>query len=117
MTIRILETLVDASGVAPSALSPAGDALPPAAPLRLTLFHGLRPPPISVSAYVERIAKYSKCSPVCFVLALMYLQRAARADVAYLPTPLNVHRSAAAIIRAVGNELLITERYDLAWLH
>ena len=41
----------------------------------LTCFRGRRCPPISIQAYIERIAKYSKCSPVCFVMAWAYLKR------------------------------------------
>lgn len=40
---------------------------------KLTVFHGLRPPPIGLQAYVERVAKFTKCSPVCFVMALVYM--------------------------------------------
>ena len=32
-------------------------------------------PPISVKAYILRIAQYSKCSPVCFMMAWSYLKR------------------------------------------
>ncbi len=42
-----------------------------------TPFHGQRTPPISIAAYLERIAKYAKCSPVCFVMAETYLERLA----------------------------------------
>ena len=54
----------------------AGGSTAAAAPQR-SLFHGIRPPPISIAAYVERIAKYAKCSPVCFVMAVTYMERAA----------------------------------------
>jgi hypothetical protein len=59
---------------------------------RLTVFHGLRAPPISIEAYVERLAKYSKCSPICFLFALNFMSALARADAALQPTMLNVHR-------------------------
>ena len=35
---------------------------------QLSLFHGLRPPDISVRRYLERIHKYADCSPSCFVV-------------------------------------------------
>ncbi|PNW87325.1 hypothetical protein CHLRE_02g118050v5 [Chlamydomonas reinhardtii] len=59
---------------------------------KLTVFHGLRPPPIGLQAYVERVAKFTKCSPVCFVMALVYMDLLAQRDPDMLPTPLNVHR-------------------------
>lgn len=40
-------------------------------------FHGMRSPPIGIGAYMERIAKYAKCSPVCFVMAEAYMERLA----------------------------------------
>jgi hypothetical protein len=58
----------------------------------LTVFHGLRAPPISVEAYLVRIAKYAKCSPACFVQGLALVFRLAKRDAAYQLTSLNVHR-------------------------
>lgn len=58
----------------------------------LTVFHGLRAPPISVEAYLVRIAKYARCSPACFVQALALVLRLARRDAAHRVTGLNVHR-------------------------
>ena len=37
------------------------------------MFHGKRVPPISLPAYLERIAKYTKVSPACFVVAVIYM--------------------------------------------
>ncbi|KAJ4733364.1 Cyclin-P3-1 [Rhynchospora pubera] len=57
----------------------------------LTVFHGLKAPNLGIQRYMERIYKYSKCSPSCFVLGLVYMDR-------YLQQPgvcvtsLNVHR-------------------------
>jgi hypothetical protein len=58
----------------------------------LTVFHGLRAPPIGVEAYLVRIAKYAKCSPACFVQAVALIFRLAKRDAAYQLTSLNVHR-------------------------
>ena len=44
----------------------------------MTIFHGLRLPPIGVHEYIMRIAKYARCSPVCFVMAYAYLERLAK---------------------------------------
>ncbi|KAH7667116.1 Cyclin-like protein [Dioscorea alata] len=57
----------------------------------VTVFHGLRAPELSIQMYMERIFKYSKCSPSCFVLANIYIDRfLQRPDVRL--TSLNVHR-------------------------
>lgn len=83
---NVLETVVDANEHA--YLQDADPALVPS----LTVFHGLRAPPISVEAYLVRIAKYAKCSPACFVQALALIFRLAKRDAAYQLTGLNVHR-------------------------
>ncbi len=56
-------------------------------------FHSNRVPPISVLDYVKRIAKYSRCSPQCLPIALIYIDRfiADGSDGAPL-TLRNVHR-------------------------
>lgn len=59
---------------------------------QLTVFHGLRAPPISVEAYLVRIAKYAKCSPACFVHSLVHMLKLAQQDASFAPTRLNVHR-------------------------
>ena len=43
-----------------------------------TCFHCAQAPPISIRAYIQRIAKHSKCSPVCFIMAWSYLKRLAQ---------------------------------------
>lgn len=40
-----------------------------------SLFCGLRAPAICLSSYLERIFKYANCSPACYVLAFIYLER------------------------------------------
>jgi hypothetical protein len=56
------------------------------------VFHGLRAPPISIEAYLVRIAKYAKCSPACFVHSMVHMLKLAQQDVSFAPTRLNVHR-------------------------
>lgn len=56
-----------------------------------TVFHGLRAPNLSIQKYLERIFKYSKCSPSCFVLARIYIDRFLQQPDIHL-TSLNVHR-------------------------
>jgi hypothetical protein len=39
------------------------------------LFCGLRAPAIPLTSYLQRIFKYANCSPACYVLAFIYLER------------------------------------------
>ncbi|KAJ7977402.1 Cyclin [Quillaja saponaria] len=57
----------------------------------VTIFHGLRAPTLSIRNYIDRIFKYSGCSPSCFVVAHIYLERFLQSTEANL-TSLNVHR-------------------------
>ncbi|KAK9137264.1 hypothetical protein Sjap_007858 [Stephania japonica] len=57
----------------------------------ITIFHGLGAPTLSIRQYIERIFKYSSCSPSCFVVAHIYLDRYLQRGDVYL-TSLNVHR-------------------------
>lgn len=57
----------------------------------VTVFHGLRAPALSVRKYIERIFKYSSCSPSCFVVAHVYVDRFIQRTEIKL-TSLNVHR-------------------------
>jgi len=57
----------------------------------VTIFHGLRPPALSIRQYIERIFKYSNCSPSCFLVAYIYMDRFLQGTSSYL-TALNAHR-------------------------
>lgn len=57
----------------------------------ITIFHGLRAPSLSIQQYVDRIFKYSSCSPSCFVIAHIYVDRFIQRTNLRL-TSLNVHR-------------------------
>lgn len=61
-------------------------------PQRLTVFHGLKAPSISVEKYMERVFKYANCSPACFVVAYAYLERFIHQQPGLPITSLNVHR-------------------------
>ncbi|KAE8818059.1 cyclin-P3-1 [Hordeum vulgare] len=56
-----------------------------------TIFHGQRVPDLSIQLYAERIFKYAECSPSCFVLALVYMERYLQQPNVYM-TPFSVHR-------------------------
>lgn len=91
---NVLEAMVDATEQREHARLQArlqGHDVGGAGP-QLTVFHGLRAPPISVEAYLVRIAKYAKCSPACFAHAMLHMLKLARADASFAPTRLNVHR-------------------------
>ncbi|CAI5943932.1 unnamed protein product [Closterium sp. NIES-64] len=59
---------------------------------KLTVFHGLRAPAIGVEKYMERIFKYANCSPACFVLAYIYVEKMVERHDDMVVTSLNVHR-------------------------
>ncbi|CAI7787595.1 unnamed protein product [Closterium sp. NIES-54] len=59
---------------------------------KLTVFHGLRAPAITVEKYLERIFKYANCSPACFVVAYAYIDRILQEHDDMVITSLNVHR-------------------------
>lgn len=57
----------------------------------VTAFHGLKAPSLTIQQYMDRIYKYSCCSPSCFVIALVYVDRFSQQQNLCL-TSLNVHR-------------------------
>ncbi|KAJ0401256.1 hypothetical protein P43SY_010980 [Pythium insidiosum] len=56
-----------------------------------TKFEAFRAPGISIRDYLLRIHKYASCSPECFVLALVYMDRLHQLQ-NFVLTELNVHR-------------------------
>ncbi|KAF8019877.1 hypothetical protein BT93_G0537 [Corymbia citriodora subsp. variegata] len=56
-----------------------------------TIFHGVRPPALTIRQYMERIFKYSGCSPSCFIIAQIYMDRFVQNKDVPL-TSLNIHR-------------------------
>ncbi|CAN8280410.1 unnamed protein product [Cochlearia groenlandica] len=56
-----------------------------------TFFEGLSLPEISIGSYLDRIFKYSCCSPSCFVIAHIYIDKFLHRTRTHLK-PLNVHR-------------------------
>ncbi|XP_076922485.1 cyclin-P3-1-like [Bidens hawaiensis] len=57
----------------------------------ITVFHGSRAPGLSIKDYIDRIFKYSQCSPSCFVVAQVYMDRLIQCGNVNL-TSLSVHR-------------------------
>ncbi|KAL5730969.1 Cyclin-U1-1 [Ranunculus cassubicifolius] len=58
----------------------------------LKVFDGVRAPSISISKYLERIYKYTQCSPSCFVVGYVYIDRLVHRHPDALVFSLNVHR-------------------------
>ncbi|KAH9607471.1 hypothetical protein KSS87_019368 [Heliosperma pusillum] len=61
-------------------------------PQKVSVFHGLTPPTISIPCYLERIFKYANCSPCCFVVAYVYLDRFTQRQPLLLLNSFNIHR-------------------------
>ncbi|XP_057979727.1 cyclin-U4-1-like [Malania oleifera] len=61
-------------------------------PQKISVFHSLTRPTISIQSYLERIFKYANCSPSCFLVAYVYLDRFSRHHPSLPINSLNVHR-------------------------
>ncbi|XP_059434058.1 cyclin-U4-1-like [Corylus avellana] len=70
----------------------SNDLNPRLQPQKISVFHGLTRPNISIQSYLERIFKYANCSPSCFVVAYVYLDRFAQRQAALPINSFNVHR-------------------------
>lgn len=58
----------------------------------LNAFHGVRAPSISIGKYLERLYKYTNCSPSCFVVGYVYIDRLMHKHPDSLVVSLSVHR-------------------------
>ncbi|CAN6922245.1 unnamed protein product [Brassica oleracea var. botrytis] len=62
----------------------------------ITMFHGSRAPSMNIQRYTERVHRYARCSPACFVAAFVYiiryLERPGATSMTLRLTSLNVHR-------------------------
>ncbi|PON99752.1 Cyclin [Trema orientale] len=61
-------------------------------PQKISVFHGLTRPTISIQSYLERIFKYANCSPSCYIVAYVYLDRFIQSQPSLPINSLNVHR-------------------------
>ena len=59
---------------------------------KISVFHGLTRPNISIQSYLERIFKYANCSPSCFVVAYVYLDRFTQRQPSLPINSFNMHR-------------------------
>lgn len=55
-------------------------------------FHGVRAPTITILKYLERIYKYTNCSPSCLVVGFVYMDRLIHRHPDSLVVSFNVHR-------------------------
>ncbi|GMJ13016.1 cyclin p2;1 [Hibiscus trionum] len=80
----------------------------------LHAFHGVRAPNISIPNYLERIYKYTNCSPSCFVLGYVYIDRLAHKHPDSLIVSLNVHRLLVTSVM-VASKVLDDAHYNNAF--
>ncbi|XP_048421006.1 cyclin-U4-1 isoform X2 [Pyrus x bretschneideri] len=59
---------------------------------KLSVFHSLTTPTISIHSYLQRIFKYADCSPSCFIVAYVYLDRFTQMQPLLPIDSFNVHR-------------------------
>ncbi|XP_076950463.1 cyclin-U4-1-like [Bidens hawaiensis] len=70
----------------------SNDLNPRFQPQKISAFHGLTKPTISIQNYLERIFKYANCSPSCYVVAYVYLDRFTQQQPGLSINSFNVHR-------------------------
>ncbi|KAG9454211.1 hypothetical protein H6P81_007115 [Aristolochia fimbriata] len=80
----------------------------------LNVFQGARAPSISVSKYLERIYRYTNCSPSCFVVGFVYIDQLLHRHPDSLLFSLNVHRLLVTSIM-VASKVLDDEHYNNAF--
>lgn len=59
---------------------------------KLTIFHGSRAPNVNILKYLQRIHKYTNCSPSCFVVGFIYIDHLIHKQPDLPLISLNVHR-------------------------
>lgn len=59
---------------------------------KIQLFECVRVPVISVREYAERLLTYTKASPVCLLMAYIYISRICKCCNDFVLTPLSTHR-------------------------
>ncbi|CAL5403504.1 unnamed protein product [Camellia sinensis] len=80
----------------------------------LNAFHGVRAPNISIGKYLERIYKYTNCSPSCFVVGYVYIDRLVHRHPDSLVFSLNVHRLLVTSVM-VASKILDDVHYNNAF--
>ncbi|KAJ6989564.1 cyclin-U1-1 [Populus alba x Populus x berolinensis] len=80
----------------------------------LNVFHGVRAPNISIVKYLERLYKYTSCSPSCFVVGYVYIDRLTHKHPDSLVISLNVHRLLVTSVM-VASKMLDDVHYNNAF--
>ncbi|KAL2474194.1 Cyclin-U1-1 [Forsythia ovata] len=80
----------------------------------LSAFHGVRAPSITIPNYMERIYKYTNCSPSCFVVGYVYIDRLVHKYPDSLVVSLNVHRLLVTSVM-VASKILDDVHYNNAF--
>eukprot|EP01136_Pigoraptor_vietnamica_P028869 Opistho-1_new@86810 len=58
----------------------------------LTRFDASKIPGISIQSYLDRIVNFAPCSPECFIIALVYIDRVVKMNPKFVITAYNIHR-------------------------
>lgn len=80
----------------------------------LNVFHGVRAPSISIGKYLERLYKYTNCSPSCFVVGYVYMDRLLHKHPEMLISSLNVHRLLVTSL-LIASKMLDDVQYNNAF--
>ncbi|XP_059452308.1 cyclin-U1-1 [Corylus avellana] len=80
----------------------------------LNAFDGVRAPSISIPKYLERLYKYTSCSPSCFVVGYVYIDRLLHRHPDSLVISLNVHRLLVTSVM-VASKMLDDVHYNNAF--
>ncbi|XP_008230100.1 PREDICTED: cyclin-U1-1 [Prunus mume] len=80
----------------------------------LNVFHGVRAPSISIPKYLERLYKYTDCSPSCFVVGYVYIDRLLHKHPDSLVLSLNVHRLLVTSVM-IASKMLDDVHYNNAF--
>lgn len=67
-------------------------------PHKLTVFHSSAAPPITIQAYLKRLATHTRCTDECLVLAVVYIDRIMRLWPDFVVSAMNVHRLLATAL-------------------
>ncbi|XP_075487918.1 cyclin-U4-1-like [Primulina tabacum] len=73
-------------------IAESNDLNPEFQPQKISAFHGLVRSNISIHSYLQRIFKYANCSPSCYVVAYVYLDRFTQRQPELQINSYNVHR-------------------------
>ncbi|XVF01820.1 hypothetical protein REPUB_Repub04eG0122600 [Reevesia pubescens] len=117
----VLERLVARNDRAPAPLlfyvgPPLSNCNSSSAPIGKSLhaFHCVKAPNISIPKYLERIYKYTNCSPSCFVVGYVYIYRLVHKHPDSLVISLSVHRLMVTSVM-VASKILDDVHYNNAF--